>query len=239
MICPKCGMENNMRPGDACPMCGCRIPPVTSAPGPAWEWRREIGFFPAMFQTIIEVIINPARAFRSMNPVGGIQNPLFFFVLVSVIAVVANSLYQPLLENMMKGMGVPIVDPPIGRILMIPVTIFFGIVAQLVGAFIGAGILHVSAMICGAARRDFEATFRVYCYGMGALMPLNVIPILGGLAIIFWAPVVTCIGIREVHATTTGRAIATVILPALLLLGCCGVGCLAVVALGAAGAGMH
>lgn len=239
MICPKCGMSSDIKAGDTCPTCGARILPPGSVPGPAWEWRSQVGALNALVTTVKDVMINPVETFRTMNPQGGIWPPLHFFLLLSVLAVVAGAVYQPLIQNMLRGLGIPVEEPPLRGVLMIPFTIVFGMIAQFIGAFISAGILHVCAMLCGAARRDFEATFRVYCYGMGAMMPLNLFPLIGGMALMIWAPIVLCIGIREIHMTTTGQAVATVFLPMILLLGCCGIGCLAIVGVGALGAAMR
>ena len=59
-------------------------------------------------------------------------------------------------------------------IICIPVLI-------LIGAFIGAAIVHVCLMIVGGAKQPFETTLRTLCYANGSTHLLNIVPICGGM----------------------------------------------------------
>jgi hypothetical protein len=86
------------------------------------------------------------------------------------------------------------------------------------GSFIGAGILHLSLMLCQGAKQPFETTFRTYCYASGAAAPLQFVPICGAYAAGIWALVCLCIGIAKAHEINTGRAVLAVLLPTIV---CC------------------
>ena len=90
---------------------------------------------------------------------------------------------------------------------------------MLIGTFIGAGILHVCLLITGGEKNGFEATFRVVAYSSGATALFQVLPFCGGIIGGIWALVAQIIGAREMHETTTGKAVVAVLLP---LICCCG-----------------
>jgi hypothetical protein len=103
----------------------------------------------------------------------------------------------------------------------------------LVGAFISSAILHVCLLITGGAKNGFEATFRVVAYATGATAFFQLLPFCGGVIGGIWAIVAEVLGAREIHETTTGRALLAVLLPLIL---CCG--CVAVLMFFGVGAGM-
>ncbi|HEX4665051.1 MAG TPA: DUF4339 domain-containing protein, partial [Chthoniobacterales bacterium] len=54
---------------------------IVSASGLPWERRQELGFFPAFFETLKLVLLNPAVAFATMKPEGGLVDPLIYGVI--------------------------------------------------------------------------------------------------------------------------------------------------------------
>ncbi len=82
-------------------------------------------------------------------------------------------------------------------------------------------------MICGGAKQPFETTFRAYCYTVGSVYTLQIIPfqvipivgpLIGGLVVWVWALVAKCIGFARTHEIGMGRAVLAVLLPSIL---CC------------------
>ena len=104
----------------------------------------------------------------------------------------------------------------IANIIFIPI-------GTAIGLFIGAGIYHLLVLlIIRPSHAGSEATFRVVAYAavLQLLSWLAVIPILGivvAIAIAIYNVVLTVIGIREMHATTTGRAVAVVLIPVVVI----------------------
>jgi len=97
-----------------------------------------------------------------------------------------------------------------------------------------AAIQHLFVLMLAPERRDFGATATVFCYSSGVGLLTAVLPpafgfgaALGGLfgsfylvvysmlalAVQLWYVAVLVFGMRRAHSTTTGRAIAVVLLP--------------------------
>ncbi len=149
------------------------------------------------------------------------MNPLAFHVTCSLIAVVSVALLD-LLFALAAG-------PSEGMALVL--YWIFGVFVDLllyplgtaIGLFIIAGILYLLVvLLLRPSRAGFGATFRVAAYG-GFLLDLpNIlglrfsIPILiniVGVAVGIYAVVLFVLGIREAHATTTGRAALVALAP--------------------------
>ena len=83
------------------------------------------------------------------------------------------------------------------------------------GLYIGALIYHLLVLIfVRPAETDFEATFRVFAY-TSVVVLLSWVPVLGFLAALY-GYYLAFVGIKEMHETTTGRALAVVLVPAVL-----------------------
>jgi hypothetical protein len=91
-------------------------------------------------------------------------------------------------------------------------------VAVLIGILFSSVAVHVSLMLAGGAREDFEATFRVICYASAPEL-FSAIPLIGGPVGLVWKIYLTFVGIRAVHETTTVRAAAAVLIPMVVLCG--------------------
>jgi hypothetical protein len=104
----------------------------------------------------------------------------------------------------------------IANIFLIPI-------GTAIGLFIGAAIYHLLVLlIVRPSHAGYEATFRAVAYAsaLQILAWLGYIPILGivvGIAIAIYNVVLSVIGIREMHATTTGRAVAVVLIPVIII----------------------
>jgi hypothetical protein len=118
---------------------------------------------------------------------------------------------------------------PIG---IIAVPVVFLIVAAII-----VGIVHLVAKLIGG-QGTYGALFQVYGHGNGLIGwtgVLAIIPILGqliGLAAGIWGVIVMIVSVREVHRMSTGKAVAAVLIPIVVLIVVCG-GIIAVVGLGA------
>ena len=217
--------------GDAPPPPG-GIPPPNAKPdaqgmvavaptGLPWDRRQELGLFPAFVETLKLVLLNPTTAFSAMKTEGGLREPLIYAVIGASVGFIVNFLFSLLMSSfgfmgnrnalagvLSAGMGA------VALVIFIPVLIALGL-------FIGSAILHLCLILVGGARRPFETTFRVVCFGAGSAYPLMILPICGGLISGIWCIVVQCIGLTRAHQTTTGRALLAILLPIIV---CCGGG---------------
>jgi hypothetical protein len=90
-------------------------------------------------------------------------------------------------------------------------------IAGAVGLFLAALATHVLViLVVGSGHSGFGATFRVVCYSSVTGL-LGWLPFIGWLFSVYRIYLAT-VGIREMHSTTTGRALLVVVLPAILIL---------------------
>jgi hypothetical protein len=206
---------------------------VGAQSGLPWDRRQELGFFPAFFETLKLVLLNPGVAFTSMKPEGGLVDPLIYAVIGGSVGWVFYFIFSFFIGSLgalgdhnalggLLGFG-------FGGIFAL---IFFPIFLT-IGLFIWAGILHLCLMLVGGAKRSYETTLRVLCYSVGSTYPLMIVPVCGGAIASVWCLVAECVGLAKAHETTTGKAVLAVFLPVLV---CCGGGFVLAVMFGAIGA---
>lgn len=194
--------------------------------GPPWEHRAQLGFIAALWETIKGVLTKPAETFQNMKREGGLGTPLLYNVILGSVGGIAGAIYQTMITfatesaaqaqgGLPSGMGAA-AGAGVGvatMCILMPALIA-------IGSFVTSGIMHVSLMICGGAKRDFETTFRTYCYSSGSAGILQVVPICGALVAGIWGLVALCIGLSKTHEISTGRAVCAVLLPTAL---CCAI----------------
>jgi hypothetical protein len=198
--------------------------------GPPWEIREKLGFFPAIVQTVKGVLLEPSATFAKMKRQGGLGRPLVYYALLSwvggVVALAYNFGIQSATNSFVPHNQNPFNPMVFGAGFMVIWALLMPVILVL-SAFVGSGILHLSLMLCQGAKQPFETTFRVHCYAMGSVAPLQFIPICGAYAAIVWSIVAVCIGFAKAHEITTGRAVLATLLPMAV---CCVAGIFIVVA---------
>jgi hypothetical protein len=212
----------------------------TGRNGPAWEHRKELGLVKALWETIKAVLTNPGDTFTRMKREGGLWEPLLFVLITGSIGGAITTILMSVFNlsmPMMAGAGSAGGSPPpaamagivggqlLCSLIMLPIQIG-------IGAFFGAGILHLCLMMLGGAKQPFETTFRAYVYSSGSGAALQVVPILGALVGSLWGLVASCIAIAKTHEIPTGKAVLAVLLPMIV---CCGA--LIIIFVAAAGLG--
>ena len=90
-------------------------------------------------------------------------------------------------------------------------------IAGAVGVFLTALLTHLLViLVVGSGHSGFGATFRIVAYSSVTSL-VGWIPFIGWIASLYRLYLAT-VGIREMHATTTGKALLVVLLPAILIL---------------------
>lgn len=195
--------------------------------GPAWEQRAQLGMVKAGWETIKVVLTKPSEAFATMKREGGLGGPLLYPVIFGSIGSIAGLAYQFLMNlgtsavaqqasHQSGGINPAIFAGMTGGMLLVLAVFMPAFIAM--GTFIGAGILHLSLMICGGAKQPFETTFRTYCYVQGSAGILQVVPLCGAMVSGIWALVCLCIGLSKTQEISTGKAVLAVLLPTVV---CC------------------
>lgn len=88
----------------------------------------------------------------------------------------------------------------------------FGLAISL---FVGSGITHLCLMLVSGNKYGFQATFRPISYSYCAHL-FNLIPLIGNLIGSIYMIILSILGVREGHETSTGKAALAVLLPAIV-----------------------
>lgn len=222
-ICPGCGFEATAG-STACPLCGHDLTPPASETEdrlPAWE-DAAVPFPRNLLETWRESLFEPGRFFGGVAYEGSLARPLLYYLVIAVAGAFFTLWWQAV--GWMPARALLGGDTSGPEAL---VSFFLSPFAALFGLAVWTLVLHLFVVIVAPRRRGLGATARVICYS-GGPMVLTAVPFLGVLVGGVWTVVLQVVGIRSAHRTTTGRAVAAVLLPvaALLLL----VGMLVVVA---------
>jgi hypothetical protein len=169
-----------------------------------WEERESYGTLNAYFQTASKCILTPTSFFSKLPTSKGYFNPILFAAMTLPIAVVLIYLWSLLFRGMhLTGL--------IGLVFAASFMFVAAIIFVPIGLAIWSGILHLCLHLVGGAREGYQATFRVASYSSVAGL-FNVIPFVGNVASLYGL-VLTVIGLRETHKTTTGKALGAVVIP--------------------------
>jgi hypothetical protein len=155
------------------------------------------------------VVLHPVDFFSGIPRQEGLRNSFLFALICIVIGAVLNAAvgligaqpnvqsYQGLLQPL--GVNVQVAAGFVASIVM-----YVAIV--LISLFVGAGIYQLLVrLVVGRENAGFRGTFRVMAYA-AVVNLVSWIPILGLLAGLY-AFFLQVVGFREVHETSTGRAI--------------------------------
>lgn len=215
--CPHCSQPIHVD-ATKCRHCGRWLEPSLQSPEDDWDskycpWedRGNLGLFEAIKQTVLGVLFRPTEFFSKTPPTGGLAKPLVFGLIVGSLGIVLTQVWTAVLQPDKGGLG---------HVLLW--TIFSPVVAA-IALFVGSAITHVCLAIVGGANEEYEATFRVQCYAQAAQV-WQVLPVAGAFVSTIWTLVAAVIGLREMHGTTSGKAVLAIILPVLV---CCGIGIVA------------
>src|SRR5215212_3903179 len=155
------------------------------------------------------VVLHPVDFFSGIPRQEGLRNSFLFALICIVIGAVLNAavgligaqsnvqIYQELFQPL--GVNVQVAAGFVASIVMY-------VVIGLISLFVGAGIYQLLVrLVVGRENAGFSGTFRVMAY-TAVVNLVSWIPILGLLAGLY-AFFLQVVGFREVHETSTGRAI--------------------------------
>ena len=202
-------------------------PPVASAaaatadPGSGlpWEHRQQLGLVKAFVDTVILVLTKPAEAFTLMKREGDLIEPAIYAAIGGSLGIIVSTLIR-LPFHAMGFMGNR--DSAFSGMFGSGIGLIFGLILSpilvTIGMFIGSGLIHLSLMLLGGAKKPYETTFRVVCFSFGSANVIAIVPFCGGLIASVYNIVLNCMGIARAHEIDTGKAVMAVLLP---LVVCC------------------
>jgi hypothetical protein len=161
------------------------------------------------------VVFQPPAFFRELPRQGSLLNPLVFALICIEISVILVGLLSLLdipggINWLFGARGNQGLLAFVGGLVLTPI-------AGTVGLFLTALVTHLLVvLVVGSGHSGFGATFRVVAYSSVTSLA-GWIPFIGWIFSLYRLYLAT-VGIREMHGTTTGRALLVVLLPAILIL---------------------
>lgn len=206
--------ENPLFDAEETPAAPTEETPAVDFPWPPSEGASVIDAFATTWR---ESVFHPSRFFARMPAESPLGSALLYYLILG-IAVAAIGLFwgqvlpQPAMDaESFEGMfaSANATTSPIVSFLISPI-------AVLCVLFIGAAITHVMLLLLTSERGSYKRTVRVFAFAYGPSI-FAIVPWLGMFVGGIWSIVISIIGLREAHRTTTARAALAVLLPAILL----------------------
>jgi hypothetical protein len=162
------------------------------------------------------VVLQPVRFFAGLPRRGSLLNPLVFALICTEIAAILGGILSLAGAGgaFVTGYGFQVPENQdfgefIGSLVLAPI-------GGAIGVFVVAGIAHLLVrLVVGANNAGFGATFRVAAYTSVTSL-VSWIPFVGGLLALYGV-YLAVVGIREMHNTTTGKALVVVLLPVIVI----------------------
>ncbi len=197
---------------------GSQPPGMASSAGGEFDYRDPVSTF---VRATRGILTRPVDFFRSMARQGDFVNPILFAVICYEIYAVLGGIIGLLFGGLTSIGSGTAGQQAAGAATSLGGFILGIVVAPFVAAVIlllMAGIKHLLVMlIVGSSNAGFEATLRVQSYTF-ATRVFWWVPIIGSLAGFVYGVYLSIVGIREVHATTTGKAALVVLIPVAVVL---------------------
>ncbi|SIO18711.1 YIP1 family protein [Halodesulfovibrio marinisediminis] len=177
-----------------------------------WAEVKEIGFFPAIAATIKGVLLKPSLFFEIMNKEGKFSIPFSYFILISLAAVLVETIWQGIFGNPLipaEAVGPISIDELFSIMFISPLILVMYL-------FLTGAVLHGVLKLTGAATGKLGVTLRVLCYAATADL-LSIVPVVGPLIGGVWKLVIIVKGLKSAHDTTYSRVLPPVIILVLVL----------------------
>jgi hypothetical protein len=162
------------------------------------------------------VVLQPVGFFAGLPRRGSLLNPLVFALICTEIAAILGGILSLAGAGgaFVTGYGFQVPDNQgfgefIGSVILAPI-------GGVIGVFVVAGIAHLLVrLVVGVTNAGFGATFRVAAYTSVTSL-VSWIPFVGGLLALYGI-YLAVVGIREMHNTTTSKALVVVLLPVIVI----------------------
>jgi hypothetical protein len=166
-------------------------------------------------EVVRRVVLQPSAFFAGLPRQGSFVGPLVFALVCTEISVLLVGMLTFLdvpggITWLFGARGNQGFLAFLGGLVIAPI-------AAAVSVFLAALVMHLLViLVVGSGHSGFGATFRIVAYSSVTSL-VSWIPFVGWLFSLYRLYLAT-VGIREMHATTTGKALLIVVLPAILIL---------------------
>jgi hypothetical protein len=178
-----------------------------------WPPREHDSVLDAAATTWKESVFHPTSFFRRMSREFDFGWVVGYYLIVGVLGWGLGLFWEMIFPGSVVDRFFPpdeTTSNPVIEFLLSPIIL-------LVALFCFAGVVHLFLLMFGAAKHGYGASVRVFAFAVGPTL-FEVVPFLGGPVGSIWSLVLTVIGLREAHESTTGRVLAAVLVPAFLAL---------------------
>ena len=179
----------------------------------AWE-RTEARFPGDLFDSWLECMTRPYEFFGRLDPRASAARPLSFFLVFWVLGGLLGTL------STRATVGGWDADQLASAGEAVPGLTWYGFMFFL-SPFIGiaalalyVGLTHLGVRLFVRGARPIGITGRGLCY-VSAPQVVAVVPIVGWFAASLWSLFLAVVSVQRLHDTTTGRAVAAVLVPQL------------------------
>ncbi len=186
-------------------------PPSVEFP---WPPREDDNVLNALATTWKESVFHPSSFFRRMPREFDFGWVLGYYLIIGVVAGGISLFWtmvlgpSPVERWLPAGAGDP--GSPFIDFLLSPLWL-------LAGLYIAAAVIHVVLLVLRGANNGFGTTLRVFCYASGPVL-FSIVPFIGPAVGGVWSTVLTILGLRAAHQTSTGKAAAAVLVPMFFLM---------------------
>jgi len=169
----------------------------------------------SLVEVVRRVVFQPSTFFAGLPRQGSLLSPLVFALVCTEISVLLVGLLTFLdvpggVTWLFGARGNQGLLAFLGGLVIAPI-------AGAVGVFLTALVTHLLViLVVGSGHSGFGATFRIVAYSSVTSLA-GWLPFIGWIFSLYRLYLAT-VGIREMHATTTGKALLVVVLPAILIL---------------------
>jgi len=166
-------------------------------------------------EVVRRVALQPTTFFADLPRQGSLLGPLVFALICVEISAILVGLLTFIdvpggVTWLLGARGDQGILAFVGGLVLAPI-------AGTVGVFLTALVTHLLViLLVGSCLSGFGASFRIVSYSSVTSL-LGWIPFIGWIFSLYRLYLAT-VGIREMHSTTTGRALVVVLLPAVLIL---------------------
>lgn len=186
---------------------------------------------PGFLEIVYGVLFEPVRTMKKVAENPPLTAALLSFTIISLLGAVMGLLAFSKFLSQGYDAGIDQLLP--GAQVLVPAGLFIGLIFSYIKWFCYSAIINLVAELLGgrgSARGVFAAfglaglpliliipfQFLTYWYGTG-VSAVTVLLMLVWLVLGIWSGIIFVIGIREVHALSTGRSVLVLLIPCLAL----------------------
>ena len=187
-----------------------------SAAGPGrfpWPPADDASVIEGLVDTWSGAVLRPVSFFRALPAAARIGPALLYYLVIGILASAIDlfwTMVLPPVETAELGgvLALTRAATPLAEFLYSPIML-------LLSLLLSAGITQLLVLTLVPANRGFGATLRTFAYAYSPAL-FAAVPRVGPLVAFAWMTVLSVIGLREVHRTSTPRAVVAVLVPLLV-----------------------